>query len=324
MNKLKEILAIQSYSYDQFKMFAYLIRTLKSLEIPYFVDDGCIYATKGDAKKYPCIVAHMDTVHQICEDLTVIEIKGKLTGFNAVTMSQTGIGGDDKVGIFIALEVLKMTENIKVVFFRDEEVGCEGSYNANTEFFNNCNIILQCDRKGNKDFIRNASGIELSSKKFQKEVNPIIKKYGYSFNNGMMTDVMALKELEINASMANISCGYYNPHCKNEYVIIKDVENCLNMVLEIINTLKGNYDHKNKVKYSKKYWHKDNYNDSFWIKKGWDDEKNTYLEFNKKEKNVCECCSEIAETTFNSIYNIDMCKKCINDYVTHEADFNEF
>ena len=235
LEELKNVLKIQTSSYDQWRMFAFLVRYItKFNNISYYTDNGNLYITKGNADSYPCVVAHMDTVHPIVEDLSLLTVNQNITGFNNVTMTQTGVGGDDKVGIFIALQCLNHFDNIKLVFFRDEEVGCEGSYLADLEFFQNVNFVLQCDRRGNSDFIINAGGTELSSKEFQDDVISVIKKHGYSFNNGMMTDVMALKEIGLPVAVANISCGYYNPHMENEFVNIPDVMNCLDMVLSII------------------------------------------------------------------------------------------
>lgn len=242
-SKLKEILAIQTYSYEQWRMFAYLIRECNRNNYDYFVEDGNIYVCKGNAEKYPCIVAHMDSVHEIGADLHPVEIDGNVTGIDRTTMQQSGIGGDDKVGIYIALECLNYFDNVKAVFFRDEEVGCVGSSLALMDFFNDCNFVLQCDRRGNSDFITNASGTELCSKSFKKAIKPIADQYGYKFGNGMMTDVMTLKQKGLKVSCANISCGYYNPHMDNEYVNINDVENCLNLVFCIFNDLVNEYPH---------------------------------------------------------------------------------
>jgi tripeptide aminopeptidase len=234
-NKLITILQIQTTTYQQFRMFAYIIREIKSIQnCKLYVLNGNIYVTKGETHRYPCIVAHMDTVHEIAEDLVAVKFGPNLTGFNRVRMTQTGIGGDDKVGVYIALECLLFFDHIKIAFFRDEEVGCAGSCHADRTFFEDCNFVLQCDRKGRKDFIVEAGGVGLSSKSFQSKIRRLIKRYGYSFAKGMMTDVMALKQLGIECSMANISCGYYNPHWSNEFVNVNDVENCLNLVKAII------------------------------------------------------------------------------------------
>lgn len=314
-DKLIEVLSLQSESYNQFRVFAYLIRQLKKMGCSYYTYNGCIYATKGDADNYPCIVSHMDTVHDIVEDLTVVEVNGNLTGFNKFTMQQTGIGGDDKVGIFIALQCLENFDNIKAVFFRDEEIGCEGSYSPDIKFFDDCYFVLQCDRKGNRDFVTNASGIELSGNDFKADIKPIIGKYGYKFANGMMTDVMALKESGIKCAMANMSCGYYNPHCYNEYVNILDVINCLNMVIHIITKLQKPYTciPKKEKRYQwkeipQKNWRYD-FND---FSDFWNDDKK---QDSKKKDEICECCQEVAKLQYVKEYNIDMCERCINDYV---------
>lgn len=303
-NRLIEILEIQSESYNQFRMFSRIIRKLKKINCTYYVNDGNIYVTKGITENYPCIVSHMDTVHNITDDLTAIEINGNITGFNSVTMQQTGIGGDDKVGIYIALECLYKFDNIKAVFFRDEEVGCEGSYNANFDFFNDCNFVLQCDRKGNKDFVINASNIPLSSKEFQKDIRYILNDYGYDFCNGMMTDVMALKENGIVCSMANISCGYYNPHCSNEYVNIKDTMNCKELVFTIISDIGGNYYPLKIGKVKKEKYKKDYFiNDSYF------EDKQFY------DTAYCDCCGEYGKLKYVSNYNMDMCNGCVKQYM---------
>jgi putative aminopeptidase FrvX len=245
VSKLHEVLSIQSTSNDQFRMFAYLVRYAKNLgnDVSYYSNNGNLYITKGKSDTFPCVVAHMDTVHDMCEDLHPIEYHGNITGFNRITMEQTGIGGDDKVGIFIALQCLERFPNIKIAFFRDEEIGCQGSYLADMNFFEDCRYVLQCDRRGNSDFIIEASGTPLSSKQFRKAISNIVTAYQYKFERGMMTDVMALKQNGIKCSVANISCGYYRPHCADEYVNINDVENCFNMVASIIQYVTKSYPH---------------------------------------------------------------------------------
>lgn len=317
-DKLIEVLSIQSYSHQQFRMFAYLIRQVKALGCSYYVYNGCIYVTKGDAINYPCVVAHMDTVHDIVEDLTVVEFDGKLTGFNSVTMEQTGIGGDDKVGVFVALQCLEHFDNIKVVFFRDEEVGCQGSYSADVDFFSDCTFVLQCDRRGYGDFVTNASGTELSSSEFQADILPIIKDYGYKFTTGMMTDVMALKESKISCSMANISCGYYNPHMCNEYVVVHEVLLVLEMVMSIISQFGGRYYHH---EYSYKYSSYYGYNKSWksYYKEdlskdntGWASDDNLDMEYESYRKGLPENKTSYTrgDMSWDAVGSLDYCDDC--------------
>lgn len=239
MNKdlIKKLVITQSTSYDSYRIFSLIIRELKKLEVNYFVNDGNIYATKGDGLHgFPCVVSHTDTVHEICPNkVECIETNGNLVAIDKVECTQIGTGGDDKNGIYICLEILRNTDNVKCVFFRDEETGCNGSYNALTTFFNDCNFVLQCDRKGNKDFVINAASTELSSKHFQQTIKTTVSKFGYQFfKHGGLTDVVALKEIGVNLCMANISCGYYNPHSPSEYINLRDLHNTYKLVHAIV------------------------------------------------------------------------------------------
>jgi hypothetical protein len=144
----------------------------------------------------------------------------------------------------------------------------------------------------------------------------------------MMTDVMALKELGIECAMANISCGYYNPHTEKEYVNVPDVSDCLDMVCDIIMALKGQY-------YATPYTAPtftykpyksvqpakfDRYNfmeDKSWNdNKGWSDDT-FYPDYPvaTKTKQLCECCQEKAKLTYIYEYKMELCDKCIKDYI---------
>ena len=49
-----------------------------------------------------------------------------LLGRRAVAMSPQGIGGDDRCGVWMILQILR-TANCHVLFCEDEEVGCVGA-----------------------------------------------------------------------------------------------------------------------------------------------------------------------------------------------------
>jgi tripeptide aminopeptidase len=268
-DRLIEVLGVQSESYNQWRMFAYIIRHLYSLDtsVDFYVHSGNIYVTKGQADLYPCVVAHMDTVHDIVEDLTVLDVDGLLTGFNRVTMKQTGIGGDDKVGIYIALETLDKFKNVKVAFFRDEEVGCVGSGLADIPFFDDVSMVIQCDRRGNSDFVHTASGTKMASKAFIKNVGGLLKKHKYSVQSGMMTDVMELKHKGLKVSACNLSCGYYRPHQEDEYVDVDDVNKCKALVFDMISTMGGTkWEHTPEPRSYAKPWYTGTYSskDDWW------------------------------------------------------------
>lgn len=341
MVELEKVLSIQTYSGKEWRMFAFIVRECKRLGADVRQDSqGNLYITKGVSRTYPCIVAHMDSVHKIGSDLSVIEHNGVMTGFNYITMQQSGIGGDDKVGIYIALKCLAMYDHIKLAFFVDEERGCIGSRGADMSFFDDCRFVLQADRRGNTDFVVNASGVKLSSKKFKKAVRPLIADYGYSFSDGMMTDVMQLKQNGLKVSCANISCGYYRPHSADEYVVVSEVETCLGMFITLIDSMVDVYEHTYSApSYSRYSWDDRSFNH---YGGGWSykDKPSTYTpstykpstykpkydaywddlgpasSWRKKEDEVayyCDNCNELHTThdlTYNNNYNSFLCKDC--------------
>lgn len=248
MNKqlLKEILSIQSVSGDEKRVNDWVRGWAKRNRIEVKIKDGNIYLRKGRAKLYPCFVAHTDTVHAIkknCTTLNIVETDGVLIALDG-DYKQTGIGGDDKVGIYLALQMLVRLPACKVALFHSEEIGCVGSAKAKLKFFSDCAFALQGDRRGHKDFVTSIGSAALSSKDFQADVKPIAKKYGYSYTTGAMTDVQELVRNGIGISCANVSCGYHNPHSANEYVDIAQVNNTEKMFYDIAKSLAGTrYEH---------------------------------------------------------------------------------
>ena len=203
---------------------------------------GNMYITRGEAENYPCVVAHLDQVQHIhSNDFTVMECGDIVFGYSPSRKQTEGLGADDKNGIFIALECLKMFDKIKVAFFVKEEIGCVGSNAANMDFFQNCKYVIEPDRRGNNDLITEASFTELCSEKF---VGDVIGFSDYNTTTGLCTDVMELKENGLTVSAINLSCGYYNPHTDYESTNLKDLQKCLTFVQLIISNVCDVYPHE--------------------------------------------------------------------------------
>lgn len=223
-------------------MTDYIKQWLTKNKIRYSIRNGNIYATKGKSKNFPAFVAHTDTVHKIIQTglpnnrLHVSEYNDHLFALTP-ECKQTGIGGDDKVGVYLALRMLKKLDACKVAFFYGEEIGCVGSRQATISFFKDCSFVLQGDRRGYGDFVTEIGGKNLSSEKFQSAVLPILEMYGFKFTSGAMTDVEALANANVGISVANVSCGYYNPHTSSEVVKISDVASVERMFIDIANEL---------------------------------------------------------------------------------------
>jgi len=243
---LKKLYAIHSPSGKEYKMIKFLVSYIKSLpgDIKLGKDAyGNLYAWKGESETYPCIVAHLDQVQRThSKDFRAIETRDIIFGYSPSNHQIEGIGGDDKNGIFIALEALKKYDCLKVVFFKEEEIGCQGSSHAEMSFFDDCRFVIQCDRKGNSDLITSIGCTDLCSEKFIQDIDP--EKWGYKEEQGMMTDVETLKEKGLSVSACNLSVGYWNPHSDEEISVKRDLEKCWKLVQHIIEDCTEVYPHE--------------------------------------------------------------------------------
>jgi hypothetical protein len=211
-----------------------LNKLVKTMKLAIGLDEyKNIYIQKGKADVYPCLVAHTDTVHDIRKGFKVMDVDGVFFAWDNVKHEQAGVGGDDKVGIYMCLQALVDLPAVKVVFFRNEEVGCLGSKEAHMPFFEDVAFVLQADRKGSSDFINYSNGVDLFDKEFKDAATPILDKYGYKICNGISTDVGQLKKNKLPVACANVSCGYYEAHTSREYVIQSEVENCYNLFIDL-------------------------------------------------------------------------------------------
>lgn len=237
---LLKVTSIQSSTVEDTEIMAYIKDYVtETLKLTFEEDTyGNICVTKGTGENgYKTIVCHTDTVHSIYEYRQVfihdnfVYAMGK-TEKNGV-LRQLGIGGDDRVGIYMCLKALEDFDNIKAVFFRFEETGRKGSRACNMDFFNNSNFVIQPDRKGYGDFIRRSCGVQMCSDEFIETMKPLYEKYDYKVVEGIATDVDVLKTRGLDVCSINIGCGYFSPHSSNEVIHIPSMESCYNLIKEM-------------------------------------------------------------------------------------------
>jgi hypothetical protein len=241
-----------------------------------------------------------------------------LFAFNSEKGKQVGIGGDDKVGIWIALEMLKSQEAIKCAFFHSEEVGCIGSSQADMDWFKDVGYCFQADRRGNTDFVNSISG-KLFSKAFSKAIKPILKEYGYKETSGAITDVGQLAENGIGVCVANMSCGYYAPHSDEEVVYFDDADICLDMIETLVATL-GN----NKYEFQFETSYRNYYGSNQWG--DWSGANREYwygeaeVVHNEEGKETCYYCgcSDLMESEYGKEFRY--CPDCFSDIMLEETN----
>ena len=253
---LKRLYSIYSPSGKEQKMMTFLCSYIKQLPGNISVSKdkfGNLYVIKGEAETYPCLVSHIDQVSHCnhSKDFKAVETREVIFGYSPKHKRFENLGADDKNGVFICLECLKKYDSIKVVFFREEETGCRGSSEAVMSFFDDVRFVIQPDRKGNSDLITSIGYSDLCSEKFMEAIEP--EKWGYMEENGLMTDILTLKEKGLEVSCLNVSCGYYNAHTDEEITVKKDLMKSLLFVEHIIEDCTNTYPHTQSDPYFSPY-----------------------------------------------------------------------
>lgn len=253
---LKEVLSVPTQTYKEDLMIQYLKEWLDRNHIEYYLDSkNNLYATKKVSSDlpeefyFPCVISHTDTVHRI-DSINVVEenlpnaqgqIKLALKAYNDQG-NPTGIGGDDKCGVFACLTLLKQLPYLKAAFFVSEETGCHGSKNADPEFFKNVGYAIQFDAPENWMITEKCFGQILFDRdtEFFKTCDKVLTEGMVPADMQYMvhpyTDVYALRG-KFNFSCINFSIGYYDYHTKNEYVVVEDVYNGIEMGRKMIEDL---------------------------------------------------------------------------------------
>ena len=330
LQNLYNVMSIQTASYDSVYMERFIRRRIKKLGLTYDADAyGNIYVTKGDADIYPTMVCHIDTVHNVNPDVKVFKTDNKMFAMDTHTMTQYGIGGDDKVGVYITLQLLEKFENFKAAFFKDEEVGCVGSGQADFNFFDDSSFVLQCDRKGNTDFVNSISMVQLYDDKIQKVIKPLLEHYKRTETTGGLTDVLSIAENN-NVQVANMSCGYYNPHMDDEYIDIDHVFETSILCYQILSATKFKRFEMQRTKrvYNNYAWGNYNHN-SYKPKAQYVPQKYTPIDqyeqeinYNKQVEKIHEkyCTSCGCDTIYDDWEGAYYCANCNGYSMYYEAD----
>lgn len=181
--------------------------------------DGFLYA-KGEVPVL--LTAHMDTVHkEPVKDF--YEYDGKLS-------SPQGIGGDDRCGVYMILQIIKELK-CSVLFCEDEELGGVGSdefceHKDLVKELTELNYMVELDRRGKDDAVFYNCGNE-------EFIDFVLNNTGCKENWGTFSDISTLAP-EVGIAAVNFSCGYYNEHTLKECVVLSEMLNMINTVKKLI------------------------------------------------------------------------------------------
>lgn len=204
---------------------AHVTRELNKLYPEVISNDGYVYA-KGS---YPVVlVAHLDTVHKDYRKwFNYTEKSNKIS-------SPQGIGGDDRCGVYMILDIIKEIP-CSVIFCEEEEVGCVGAYKFAKDYESakipsvEANYIIEFDRRGYTDAVY----YDLDNKEFEKFISESSKHFKTDL--GSCSDISDIAPA-MGIAAVNLSCGYYKEHTKEEYVLKSQMLDNIGYAREIINT----------------------------------------------------------------------------------------
>lgn len=267
VHELYEVMQVPSCSSYEFRMAAYIVLWARKNGIDYEFDKkGNIYLTKGKLEEgefYPCVTSHMDTVQHKAKPyalagaelpLRTRRLKSKTSDEirHEIYIDGQGIGADDKLGVYISLQMVKNIDKIKAAFFVEEEIGMQGSKELKKEFFDDVAYVIGWDSPDLHRAAYKCSGTQLFTADFyKKHLRPVVTKWGFDdkcFKSEPFTDVVNIRD-KTGVLCMNFGNGGYQAHSDSEYLVIEHVDHALGMGLDIVNSI-GN---KEQFKFTKTY-----------------------------------------------------------------------
>ncbi len=201
---------------------AYLVTILEDMGRTVYNEDGFLYSPG----KFPVLIcAHMDTVYDKLPEV----IYGQKVVDAEIWTSPTGIGGDDRCGIEMILNILEEYD-VSIAFLEDEEIGGIGASKfspfLNESVKEKINYIIEVDRKGYNE----AVFYDCQNEEF---ISFITEDY-FHFDYGSFSDISFVAPHNDIAAV-NLSAGYYNEHCgPQEMINLSDMQESVNAIKNIL------------------------------------------------------------------------------------------
>ena len=246
MNSLGKNDLINICNLSQQNLYNILVSKLELMNYKVFACDqssNCsryIYAV-GDTPI--CLTAHLDTVFGF-DPHKDIQIDGDILS------CKTGMGADDRVGVYMILEIIKELK-CNILFLEDEECGHSGAVHFiaspyKERFQQENNFCIDLDMAGSNIL----TFYETTNNEFQKDVSSILPQYKVRNPKLGASDLIELtigwekegrngvqKYEGTNVASLNIGVGYYKEHTFDEYVKFNEVLRCIDDVKKLIKNM---------------------------------------------------------------------------------------
>ena len=224
--KIDKLMSYLCLAQDELKLV--LKNELDTMNRATIWDDGFLYSPGT----HPVLlVAHLDTVHEALPT----EIRVDTTAnTNGDLSCEEGIGGDDRCGVYIVMEIVKYL-NCHIIFCEDEE-----KHGTGAEKFTHSGIrpdvqfIVEFDKSGRDDCV--FYGCE------NRDFVNFVEQYGFIETRGTFSDISWIAPA-LNIAAVNLSSGYYNAHTKEEYIRLDDVESVIERAIPLIADVSKKYEY---------------------------------------------------------------------------------
>jgi hypothetical protein len=186
---------------------------------------GFLYAT---GKIPVMLVAHLDK--KLEERVRTINYSDD----GNILTSPQGIGGDDRAGVYMILQIIKELP-CYVLFCEDvEKHGVGAILFSDSGIMPDVNYIIELDRRGSDDAV------------YYECYNPyfveFFSNFGFIETEGNFTDI-AIVAPTLGIAAVNLSTGFYDEHQVYERIDLSVVNNNINRVKEIIKTKTERFDY---------------------------------------------------------------------------------
>lgn len=167
------------------------------------------------------LVAHLDTVFEPAKEVYYDTRKN-------VMWSPTGLGADDRAGIFAIIKIIEAGYRPYVIFTTDEEKGGFGADSFANDYLDppvDLKYIIELDRRGEKDCVF----YECDNEKFTKYV----EQFGFEKAWGSFSDISFICP-SWRVAGVNLSIGYKDEHTYGETFHIDHFFNTVNKVMKML------------------------------------------------------------------------------------------
>lgn len=163
------------------------------------------------------LVAHMDTVFKQPASEIFYDTRKN------VIWSPTGLGADDRAGVFAMVQIIKSGLRPHIILTTDEEIGGIGATMLGKEEcpFEDLRYLIELDRRGENDCVFYDCANE--------EFIDYVETFGFKESFGSFSDIsMIAPEWEVAA--VNLSIGYRDEHTTSEVLFVSHMFNTIDKV----------------------------------------------------------------------------------------------